>query len=76
MLLKSLFQFKVAFSVIICLITFRKIIITIFTKLFQMSQIEAIIQLNCAGRTDSEIIKFLKEAKSIVYNFVKIFKYS
>ena len=33
-----------------------------------MSKREAIIQLHCAGRTNSEIIKLLKVAKPIVYH--------
>ena len=35
-----------------------------------MSKREAIIQLRCAGRTNSEIIKLLKVAKSTVYHVV------
>ena len=36
-----------------------------------MSKREAIIQLNCAKRTNSEIIKHLKVTKSTVYLFKK-----
>lgn len=39
-----------------------------------MSKREAIIQLHCAGRTNSEIIKLLKVAKSTVYHVVNRFK--
>ena len=39
-----------------------------------MSKREAIIQLHCAGRTNSEIIKLLKVAKSNVYHVVNRFK--
>ena len=39
-----------------------------------MSKRQAIIQLHCAGRTNSEIINFLKVAKSTVYHVLKIFK--
>ena len=39
-----------------------------------MRKREAIIQLNCAGRTHSEIINLLKVAESIVYHLVKRFK--
>ena len=39
-----------------------------------MSHKEAIIQLYCAGRTNSEIIKLLKVVKSTVYHVAKIFK--
>ena len=35
-----------------------------------MSKREAIIQLHCAGKTNSEIIKLLKVAKSTVYHVV------
>ena len=35
-----------------------------------MNKREAIIQLHCAGRTNSEIIKLLKVAKSNVYHVV------
>ena len=40
----------------------------------KMSKREAIIQLHFAGRTNSEIIKLLKVAKSIVYHVVNRFK--
>ena len=39
-----------------------------------MSKSDAIIQLHCALRTNSEIIKLLKVAKSTVYNVFKIIK--
>ena len=39
-----------------------------------MSKREAIIQLHCAGRTNSDIIKLLKVAKSTVYHVVNRFK--
>ncbi|XP_076068371.1 uncharacterized protein LOC143040819 [Oratosquilla oratoria] len=39
-----------------------------------MSQREAIIQLHRAGKTNSEIIKLLKVAKSTVYHVVNRFK--
>ena len=39
-----------------------------------MRKIEAIIQLHCVGRTNSEMIKLFKVAKSTVYHVVKRFK--
>ena len=39
-----------------------------------MTRREAIIQLHCAGRINSEIIKLLKVAKSNVYHVVNRFK--
>ena len=39
-----------------------------------MSKREALTQLHCAGRTNSEIIKLLKVDKSTVYHVVNIFK--
>ena len=39
-----------------------------------MSKREALTQLHCAGRTNSEIIKLLKGAKSTVNHAVKRFK--
>ena len=39
-----------------------------------MGKQEAIIQLHCVGRTNSEIIKSLKVAKSTVYHVANIFK--
>ena len=38
-----------------------------------MSKREAIVQLHCAGRTNSEIIKLLQLAKSTVYYVVNRF---
>ena len=40
----------------------------------KMSKREAIIQLHCAGRTNSVIIKLLKVAKSTVYHVFNRFK--
>ena len=39
-----------------------------------MSKRQAIIQRNCSGRTNSDIIKLLKVSKSTVYHLVKTFK--
>ena len=39
-----------------------------------MSKKEAINLLHCAGKTNSDIIKFLKVAKSTVYHVVKRFR--
>ena len=40
----------------------------------KMSEREAIIQFHCAERTNSEIIKLLKVAKSTLYHVVNRFK--
>ena len=40
----------------------------------KMSKREAIIQLHCVGRTNSEIIKLSKVAKSTMYHVVDRFK--
>ena len=42
--------------------------------MFIMSKRQAIIDLHCAGKTNSEIIDLLKVAKSTVYNVVNRFK--